>query len=66
VVRALREAGVPIDMIGGTSMGAVMASLVAMDQDWDQMLETNREAWLRNKPHKEYGPDRLRSSAAAG
>jgi len=28
-------------------MGAVMASLVAMDQDWDQMLETNREAWLR-------------------
>ena len=54
VVRALREAGVPIDMIGGTSMGAVMASLVGMDQDWDQMLETNREAWLRRKPHKEY------------
>jgi NTE family protein/lysophospholipid hydrolase len=54
VVRALREAGVPIDMIGGTSMGAVMASLVAMGQDWDQMLETNREAWLRDKPHKEY------------
>ena len=54
VVRALREAGVPIDMVGGTSMGAVMASLAAMDQDWDQMLETNREAWLRRKPHKEY------------
>ncbi|HKB83268.1 MAG TPA: cyclic nucleotide-binding and patatin-like phospholipase domain-containing protein [Burkholderiales bacterium] len=54
VVRALREAGVPIDMIGGTSMGAVMASLVAMDQDWEQMLETNREAWLHSKPHKEY------------
>jgi NTE family protein/lysophospholipid hydrolase len=54
VVHALREAGVPIDMIGGTSMGAVMASLVAMDQSWDQMLETNRDAWLRSKPHKEY------------
>jgi predicted acylesterase/phospholipase RssA/CRP-like cAMP-binding protein len=54
VVRALREAGVPIDMIGGTSMGAVMASLVAMGSDWKQMLETNREAWLHNKPHKEY------------
>ena len=54
VVRALREAGVPIDMIGGTSMGAVIASLVAMDQDWQQMIETNREAWLRRKPHKEY------------
>ena len=54
VVRALREAGMPIDMIGGTSMGAVMASLVAMGQDWQQMLETNREAWLHSKPHKEY------------
>jgi predicted acylesterase/phospholipase RssA/CRP-like cAMP-binding protein len=54
VVRALREAGVAIDMIGGTSMGAVMASLVAMGLDADQMLETNREAWLRRKPHKEY------------
>jgi NTE family protein/lysophospholipid hydrolase len=54
VARALREARVPIDMIGGTSIGAVMASLVAMGQDWDQMLETNREAWLRTKPHKEY------------
>ena len=54
VVRALREAGVPIDMIGGTSMGAVMASLVAMGQDWEQMLETNREAWIHSKPHKEY------------
>ncbi|HXF15472.1 MAG TPA: cyclic nucleotide-binding domain-containing protein [Burkholderiales bacterium] len=54
VVRALREAGVPIDMVGGTSMGAVMASLVAMGQTKDQMLETNREAWLRKKPHKEY------------
>ena len=54
VVRALREAGVPIDMVGGTSIGAVMASLVAMGQDWQQMLETNREAWLHRKPHKEY------------
>lgn len=54
VVRALREAGVPIDMIGGTSMGAVMASLVAMDQDWEEMLATNRDAWLKRRPHKEY------------
>jgi predicted acylesterase/phospholipase RssA len=54
VVRALREAGVPIDMIGGTSMGAVMGSLVAMDQNWEEMLETNRDAWLHRRPHKEY------------
>jgi NTE family protein/lysophospholipid hydrolase len=56
VLRALREANVPIDMIGGTSMGAVIASLAAMDRDWKQMLEINRDAWLHRKPHKEYAP----------
>jgi predicted acylesterase/phospholipase RssA/CRP-like cAMP-binding protein len=56
VIRALREAKVPIDMIGGTSMGAVIASLAAMDQDWKKMIETNRDAWIRRKPHTEYGP----------
>ncbi|MCC6194398.1 MAG: cyclic nucleotide-binding domain-containing protein [Burkholderiales bacterium] len=54
VVRAMREAGMHIDVVGGTSMGAVMASLVAMGQDWNEMLETNRDAWMRHKPHKEY------------
>jgi NTE family protein/lysophospholipid hydrolase len=56
VIRALREAGVAMDMIGGTSMGAVMAGLIGMDLDWKQMLEINRDAWLTQKPHKEYGP----------
>jgi NTE family protein/lysophospholipid hydrolase len=56
VVRALREANVPIDMIGGTSMGAVISGLTAMGLDWKQMLEINRDAWLHRKPHKEYGP----------
>ena len=56
VIRALREANVPIDMIGGTSMGAVISGLVAMGLDWKQMLEMNRDAWLHRKPHKEYGP----------
>src|SRR5262249_9439595 len=45
-----------IDVIGGTSMGAVIASLAAMDLDWKQMLEINRDAWLHKKPHREYGP----------
>lgn len=56
VVRALREANVPIDMIGGTSMGAVISSLVAMDCDWKRMIEINRDAWMNRKPHKEYAP----------
>jgi len=33
VIRALEEAGVPIDVVGGTSMGAIMAALCALDMD---------------------------------
>lgn len=31
VMRALREAGVPVDVVAGTSIGAVIATLVALD-----------------------------------
>lgn len=54
VIRALREAGIPIDMVGGTSMGAVIAAAVGMGFDWKQTLELSREGWLGYKPHKEY------------
>jgi predicted acylesterase/phospholipase RssA/CRP-like cAMP-binding protein len=33
VIRALEEAGVPIDVVGGTSMGAIMAGLCALGMD---------------------------------
>jgi predicted acylesterase/phospholipase RssA len=33
VIRALEEAGVPIDVVGGTSMGAVMGALLALGMD---------------------------------
>lgn len=54
VVRALREAGVPIDMIGGTSMGAVIAGVLGMGMDWKQILQISRVGWLSYRPHKEY------------
>lgn len=54
VIRALREAGVPIDMIGGTSMGAVIAGALGMGFEWQDILEISRTGWLRHKPHKEY------------
>ena len=54
VIRALGEAGVPIDMIGGTSMGAVIAGALGMGHDWREILEISRTGWLRHKPHKEY------------
>ena len=46
VLRALGEAGVPIDLIGGTSMGAVLAAQHAAGWDYPTMLEANRKAFV--------------------
>ncbi len=40
--RALEEAGIPVDIVGGTSVGAIMAAGMAMDQTPDQMDELGR------------------------
>ncbi len=45
VIRALREGGIPIDMVGGTSMGAILAAQCAMGCDDRQMLEMTRRAY---------------------
>lgn len=48
VVRALRERGVEIDHVGGTSIGAVMAALVASDQSPEAMTTVARRAFSVN------------------
>ena len=40
VVRAMREAGVPIDCVAGVSMGAIMAALCAQERDAEDMVRT--------------------------
>lgn len=54
MVRALREAGVPIDMVGGTSMGASIAAQVAMGWSPERLASTNRRVWVKIRPHKAY------------
>jgi predicted acylesterase/phospholipase RssA/CRP-like cAMP-binding protein len=41
VVKALRELGIPIDVIGGTSMGAIMAGQLSLGLDLDELFELN-------------------------
>ena len=53
VIRAFREAGVPIDAVGGTSMGAIIAGQCAMDVDSAAMLALNRHHWIVNNPLKD-------------
>ena len=38
VIQALEENGIPIDMVGGTSMGALIGSLYARDPDYIHVL----------------------------
>ena len=46
--RALRERGVDIDVVGGASIGGVMAALVASDKPYEQVLAVARREFLRN------------------
>ena len=39
VIRAMRELDIPIDMVGGTSMGAVIAAQCAFEWDYQKMLD---------------------------
>ena len=49
-VRALREAGIPIDFVSGASMGAVVAACVAMGWS-DAEIETRiRETFVQSNP----------------
>lgn len=54
VIRALEEAGVPIDRIGGASMGGIIAAQHAYGYGWREMLEINRRGWIGMRPHKAY------------
>jgi len=54
VLRALREAGVPIDAVAGTSMGAVIGALSAMGLDYETVLDMSEKVFVRGRPHREF------------
>ena len=49
-LRALNEAGVPIDFVGGSSMGAVVAAGPAMGWSQDELEERIRKAFVQSDP----------------
>jgi NTE family protein/lysophospholipid hydrolase len=48
VIRALEEAGIPIDMIGGTSMGAMIAGQYVCGYDYETMIRINSDVFHRS------------------
>ncbi len=53
VLKALEEANVPIDFVGGTSIGAVVAAAISYDKPADSVAETMKKGALYN-PTKDY------------
>lgn len=54
VVQALREAGVPIDHVGGTSMGAIMGAGVAAGWTVAEMRERFHRTFVATNPLSDY------------
>ena len=54
VLRALQEAGIPIDLVGGTSMGSAMSAQHAMGWSVERIESTADEVWNKIRPHTEY------------
>lgn len=51
VLRALEELKIPIDFIGGTSIGAVIGAMYALNQDWQEV----QRSWKRSfRPLRDY------------
>ena len=54
IVKALREAGVPIDLVGGTSMGAILGAGVAQCWSIEELTARFRRAFVEAKPLRDY------------
>ena len=54
VIRALREARVPIDFVGGSSIGGIIAAGVAMGWDDGEMQERYRRSFVTTNPVNDY------------
>jgi NTE family protein len=54
VIRALREHGVPIDLVGGTSIGSVVAAAVASEWGDEEMVRRFRRTFVAANPLGDY------------
>ncbi len=54
VYRALREAGISIDWIGGTSIGGIMGAIMALDLTFEQACDLAKNSFVKGKPFSDY------------
>ena len=54
IVKALMEAGVCFDCLGGVSMGAIIAAGLAAEWSLDELTERMREAFVKDNPISDF------------
>lgn len=64
VIKALREQGVPIDVVGGASMGAIVGALCAVGHDSDEIAALVRAEYVDRRDYDYTLPIVALSSAA--
>jgi NTE family protein len=54
IVKALREAGIPIDLVGGTSIGGILGAGVALRWSVQELTERFRRTFVDVNPLRDY------------
>lgn len=54
VVKALRQANIPIDAVGGTSLGAILGAGVALEWTHDELMDRFRRTFVDSNPLNDY------------
>ena len=54
ILRALREAQIPIDLVGGTSMGAILGADISQGWSVEELTDRFRRSFVDAKPLRDY------------
>jgi len=54
IIKALKEAGVPFDQLGGTSMGAIIAAGLAREWGLEEMRDRMRAVFVNDNPLSDF------------
>jgi NTE family protein len=54
VIKALIEAKVPFDHLGGTSMGGIIAAGIALEWNLDELIARMRDVFVKSNPLSDY------------
>lgn len=54
IFKAFQELGIEVDLVGGTSIGAIMAAPVALNWSLEKMFEVSRRVFLKGRIAQDY------------